>query len=281
MSELRIPPDVIERVLNHKMPGMRRRYDHSEYRDRKRAALEKWEAHLLSIVRGTDEKTRAQVFARVRETQQAKIIPLSDEREAVLAVLKNAGTAMRPMEIAAATGRPPGHNLGQLLLRMTKRGEIINPRHGRYMHPDAQLTDQHLSDERKSVLAALHEAGAPMRPVDIAAVTGMSVDSTCGLLARMATRGEVIRIGPGQFVHPNTQVTEAQREKIRLSDKRRSVLALLNAAGADMRAMDIAAATQMSNDKAGQLLWEMRKRGEVIKTGHGRYAAPHTKEVTP
>jgi integrase len=280
MSELRIPPDVIERVLNHAIPGMRRRYDHSEYRDRKRDALEKWEAHLLSIVRGTDEKIRAQVFARVRDVQQTKI-RTSDVRKSILAVLNEKGAAMRAIDIATATSRPM-HNVTSRLHIMRKQGEVIRTGRGRYMHPDAQVTEtQHLSDERRSVLPVLKEAGTPMRPIDVATATGMSNDSALGLLARMAKQGEVIRIGPGQYVHPDTQVTETQRDEIRLRDKRKSILAALNEAGTDMRAMDIAAVTKMSSDNAYKLLHEMAKRGEVIRTGRGRYVAAPTKEVTP
>lgn len=50
LSELRIPREHAEAVLNHAKPGIVGIYDKYEYQEEKKAALIKWEAELLKIV---------------------------------------------------------------------------------------------------------------------------------------------------------------------------------------------------------------------------------------
>jgi integrase len=49
LSRLKVEPHIAERVLNHVQPGVAGVYDRFEYLDEKRAALEKWAAHLASL----------------------------------------------------------------------------------------------------------------------------------------------------------------------------------------------------------------------------------------
>lgn len=49
-SDLGVNEHIAERVIGHAVGGIRRHYDHGTYRHEKRAALEKWEKLLLSIV---------------------------------------------------------------------------------------------------------------------------------------------------------------------------------------------------------------------------------------
>ena len=53
MAEIGISGDVISRILNHTPPGpqVTKIYNRFDYEPQKREALERWEAHLLSIVR--------------------------------------------------------------------------------------------------------------------------------------------------------------------------------------------------------------------------------------
>lgn len=54
-GECGITPDIAERVLNHAMPGLRKVYDHADYRPHIRAALDAWDKRLAEIVgRETD-----------------------------------------------------------------------------------------------------------------------------------------------------------------------------------------------------------------------------------
>ncbi len=50
LSRLGVPADIAERTLGHVIPGVRRVYDRYEYLAEKRDALEKWAAHLASVV---------------------------------------------------------------------------------------------------------------------------------------------------------------------------------------------------------------------------------------
>jgi integrase len=49
-GECGITPDIAERVLNHALPGLRKVYDHADYRPHVRAALEAWNKRLTEIV---------------------------------------------------------------------------------------------------------------------------------------------------------------------------------------------------------------------------------------
>ena len=49
LSRLRIPEEAREAVLAHARPGMKRVYDHHEYLEEKREALELWAARLRAI----------------------------------------------------------------------------------------------------------------------------------------------------------------------------------------------------------------------------------------
>ncbi len=58
MAEIGISGDIISRILNHTPPGpqVTKIYNRFDYEPQKRAALEKWEAHLMSIVRQKPKK---------------------------------------------------------------------------------------------------------------------------------------------------------------------------------------------------------------------------------
>ena len=60
----------------------------------------------------------------------------------------------------------------------------------------------HRSTERGSILAILREAVEPMGPSEIAAAAEMKVENVKMMLHRMATAGEVEKVGRGQYVHP-------------------------------------------------------------------------------
>jgi integrase len=49
-GECGITPDIAERVLNHALPGLRKVYDHADYRPHVRAALEAWDKRLTEII---------------------------------------------------------------------------------------------------------------------------------------------------------------------------------------------------------------------------------------
>lgn len=50
-GECGVTPDIAERVLNHALPGLRKVYDHADYRPHVRAALEAWNTRLAGIVK--------------------------------------------------------------------------------------------------------------------------------------------------------------------------------------------------------------------------------------
>jgi integrase len=52
LSKLKIQPHVAERILNHKQPGIAPVYDVFAYLDEKCDALDKWAAHLQSLLKG-------------------------------------------------------------------------------------------------------------------------------------------------------------------------------------------------------------------------------------
>jgi len=49
MARLGVEPHIAERVLDHLQPGIIRVYDVYRYSDEKRAALERWAAHLKAL----------------------------------------------------------------------------------------------------------------------------------------------------------------------------------------------------------------------------------------
>jgi integrase len=49
LARLKVEPHIAERVLNHRQPGIIGVYDRAEYLEEKRAALEKWAAHLAEL----------------------------------------------------------------------------------------------------------------------------------------------------------------------------------------------------------------------------------------
>lgn len=51
-GECGVTPDTAERVLNHALPGLRRVYDHADYRPQVRAALSAWNKRLAGIIGG-------------------------------------------------------------------------------------------------------------------------------------------------------------------------------------------------------------------------------------
>lgn len=53
LARLKVPHDVAERVLNHKLPAMRAVYDQHEPLEEMRAALVKWAAHLAKLEAAT------------------------------------------------------------------------------------------------------------------------------------------------------------------------------------------------------------------------------------
>ena len=51
LARLKVEPHIAERVLNHVQPGVAGVYDRHAYLEEKRQALEKWAAHLESLIR--------------------------------------------------------------------------------------------------------------------------------------------------------------------------------------------------------------------------------------
>jgi DNA-binding MarR family transcriptional regulator len=56
-----------------------------------------------------------------------------------------------------------------------------------------------MTPKRAAVLAALQQAGKPMRPLDIAAATGMKCANVSMMLLRMRSDGQTEQIGHGQW----------------------------------------------------------------------------------
>ena len=56
-----------------------------------------------------------------------------------------------------------------------------------------------MTPKRAAVLALLQQAGKPMRPLDIAAATGMKHANVCMMLLRMRTDGQAERVDHGQW----------------------------------------------------------------------------------
>jgi hypothetical protein len=65
MARLGVDRLVISKILNHAEGGVTKTYDRHRYEAEKRAALDRWAAHLQGIVDGTGEKNVLQ-FATAR-----------------------------------------------------------------------------------------------------------------------------------------------------------------------------------------------------------------------
>jgi integrase len=50
LAQLKIPPHIAERVLNHAQDRMPGTYDTHDYLDEKREALDQWTAHLQGLI---------------------------------------------------------------------------------------------------------------------------------------------------------------------------------------------------------------------------------------
>lgn len=61
----------------------------------------------------------------------------------------------------------------------------------------------HRSHERGSILAALADATEPMTPKEIVASTGMHPNNVWQLLFKMVKDGEAVKVGRGQYRHPD------------------------------------------------------------------------------
>jgi len=70
MAKQGIGRDVIERVLSHNVGAGRAiiHYDHHDYREPKRLALEAWEQELLRIVEGTAAPSNVVSMSRKSKT---------------------------------------------------------------------------------------------------------------------------------------------------------------------------------------------------------------------
>jgi AAA domain/IclR helix-turn-helix domain len=64
----------------------------------------------------------------------------TDERVEILATLAEAGEPMSPADIAASVGKNAA-NVRQLLVKMTRSGEVKRCARGRYAHPDVSIRD--------------------------------------------------------------------------------------------------------------------------------------------
>jgi hypothetical protein len=74
----------------------------------------------------------------------------TDERSAILEVLREADEPMGPREIAIATGADR-NNVDQLLYKMVKAGEVRKAKRGSYVHPDRlELMDPQASPPDKN-----------------------------------------------------------------------------------------------------------------------------------
>ena len=56
MSEIGIRPDIVDRVLNHNVPGVRAHYDHYNYYPEIKRALTAWTKKVIAIASGDDER---------------------------------------------------------------------------------------------------------------------------------------------------------------------------------------------------------------------------------
>jgi hypothetical protein len=71
------------------------------------------------------------------------------------------------------------------------------------------------SDQRNAILIELQDAAEPLTPKDLAIATGLARNNVDQLLHNMAKAGEVIRVGRGQYAHPD----RAEPGELRQRDK--------------------------------------------------------------
>jgi hypothetical protein len=50
MAALQIPPHIIERILNHTIPGVAAIYNQHDYLRERRDAIERWSDHVATLV---------------------------------------------------------------------------------------------------------------------------------------------------------------------------------------------------------------------------------------
>jgi hypothetical protein len=70
-------------------------------------------------------------------------------------------------------------------------------------HVQGEASEVRRTDERGAVLAALGDATEPMSPGEIADETRMSNQNVRQLLVKMVKAGEVLKVGRGQYRHPD------------------------------------------------------------------------------
>jgi hypothetical protein len=90
----------------------------------------------------------------------------TDERTAVLDVLKEAGEPMSATDIAGAIN-VPGNNVRQLLFKMAKDGEVTKAKRGRYQHPELVIDEK--TDNKPD--------NNPNRPNEVAKTTPDNIDN--------------------------------------------------------------------------------------------------------
>ena len=96
--------------------------------------------------RGRDVEEIETAFEFDRETCRwralgdAAEVRRTDERVEILNTLAEAGEPMSPGDIAAAVGKNAA-NVRQLLVKMTRSGEVKKSARGRYAHPNVNLND--------------------------------------------------------------------------------------------------------------------------------------------
>jgi hypothetical protein len=66
--------------------------------------------------------------------------------------------------------------------------------------------DVHRSNERGRILAALAETSEALTPQDIVAATGMTPTNVWQMMHRMATDGEVVKVGRGKYRHSDASM---------------------------------------------------------------------------
>ncbi|WP_238206667.1 AAA family ATPase, partial [Methylobacterium aerolatum] len=80
---------------------------------------------------------------------------------------------------------------------------VVFDKAGCRWHVQGEASDVRRTDERGAVLAALEDATEPMSPGEIADETRMSNQNIRQLLVKMVKAGEVVKVGRGQYRHPD------------------------------------------------------------------------------